>query len=166
LLPKHMKRWVLHDLRRTARSLMSRAGVQRDISERVMGHAIVGVEGVYDQYPYTAAFSRSSSRRKAPKFLKSRSGKLGNFRPRKGTLTLAGPRSPQALSRAQLRTPRERKRWKSAIRSATVHLREPRGAYYATWRCAYCLAVILDQPGQRVLLTATRNGSHCRILLA
>jgi integrase len=52
MLPKAMPPWVLHDLRRTARSLMSRAGVQRDISERVMGHAIVGVEGVYDQYPY------------------------------------------------------------------------------------------------------------------
>ena len=31
-----------------ARSLMSRAGVRPDISERVLGHAIPGVEGVYD----------------------------------------------------------------------------------------------------------------------
>jgi integrase len=42
--------WVLHDLRRTARSLMSRAGVRPDISERVLGHAIKGVEGVYDRH--------------------------------------------------------------------------------------------------------------------
>jgi integrase len=44
--------WVIHDLRRTARSLMSRAGVRPDISERVLGHAIVGVEGVYDRHHY------------------------------------------------------------------------------------------------------------------
>ena len=31
---------------------MSRAGVQRDISERVLGHAIGGVEGIYDRYEY------------------------------------------------------------------------------------------------------------------
>ena len=47
-----VKDWVLHDLRRTARSLMSRAGVRPDISERVLGHAIVGVEGVYDRHHY------------------------------------------------------------------------------------------------------------------
>jgi hypothetical protein len=31
---------------------MSRAGVRPDISERVMGHAIQGVEGVYDRHSY------------------------------------------------------------------------------------------------------------------
>ena len=50
-LPK-MPPWVLHDLRRTARSLMSKAGVQRDHAERVLGHAIPGVEGVYDRHRY------------------------------------------------------------------------------------------------------------------
>lgn len=44
--------WVLHDLRRSARSLMSRAGVPSDIAERVLGHAIAGVEGVYNRYEY------------------------------------------------------------------------------------------------------------------
>ncbi len=47
-----MEQWTLHDLRRTAKSLMSRAGVRPDISERVLGHAIPGVEGVYDRYEY------------------------------------------------------------------------------------------------------------------
>jgi integrase len=47
-----MEPWVLHDLRRTARSLMSRAGVRPDIAERVLGHAIQGVEGVYDRHSY------------------------------------------------------------------------------------------------------------------
>ena len=44
--------WTLHDLRRTARSLMSRAGVRPDIAERVLGHVISGVEGVYDRHRY------------------------------------------------------------------------------------------------------------------
>jgi len=49
---KGLPAWTLHDLRRTARSLMSRAGVRPDISERVLGHAIAGVEGVYDRHGY------------------------------------------------------------------------------------------------------------------
>jgi integrase len=44
--------WTLHDLRRTAKSLMARAGVRPDISERVLGHAIAGVEGTYDRHSY------------------------------------------------------------------------------------------------------------------
>jgi integrase len=45
--------WTIHDLRRTARSLMSRAGVSSDHAERVLGHAIGGVEGTYDRHAYT-----------------------------------------------------------------------------------------------------------------
>ena len=44
--------WVLHDLRRTSRSLMSRAGVPSEHAERVLGHAIPGVEGVYNRHQY------------------------------------------------------------------------------------------------------------------
>jgi integrase len=44
--------WVFHDLRRTAKSLMVRAGVRPDISERTLGHVIGGVEGVYDRHGY------------------------------------------------------------------------------------------------------------------
>ena len=44
--------WVLHDLRRTGRSLMSRAGVQPHIAERVLGHAMGKVEGAYDRHSY------------------------------------------------------------------------------------------------------------------
>ncbi len=46
--------WVLHDLRRTARSLMSRAGVNADVAERCLGHVIGGVRGTYDRYAYHA----------------------------------------------------------------------------------------------------------------
>lgn len=44
--------WTLHDLRRTARSLMSRAGVSADVAERCLGHAISGIRGTYDRYAY------------------------------------------------------------------------------------------------------------------
>ena len=44
--------WMIHDLRRSSRSLMARAGVRPDVAERVMGHAIQGVEGVYDRHSY------------------------------------------------------------------------------------------------------------------
>jgi integrase len=44
--------WVIHDLRRTARSLMSRAGVPADHAERCLGHVIGGVRGVYDRHSF------------------------------------------------------------------------------------------------------------------
>jgi integrase len=47
-----VKDWRLHDLRRTARSLLSRAGVNSDIAERCMGHALPGIRGVYDRHDY------------------------------------------------------------------------------------------------------------------
>jgi integrase len=46
--------WTLHDLRRTARSLMSRAGVDADHAERCLGHVIGGVRGTYDRHAYYA----------------------------------------------------------------------------------------------------------------
>jgi integrase len=49
-----MPGFVQHDLRRTARSLMSRAGVPSDHAERVLGHVIGGVRGVYDRHEYQA----------------------------------------------------------------------------------------------------------------
>ncbi len=52
MLLKDLPRWTLHDIRRTAKTLMARAGVRPDVSERVLGHVIGGVEGVYDQHSY------------------------------------------------------------------------------------------------------------------
>ncbi len=51
-LPPDMPRWQIHDLRRTARSLMARAGVSSEHAERVMGHALGGVEQIYDRHSY------------------------------------------------------------------------------------------------------------------
>jgi integrase len=44
--------WVHHDIRRTARSLMSRAGVPSDIAELCLGHVLPGIRQVYDRYKY------------------------------------------------------------------------------------------------------------------
>ena len=51
---KAPERWTNHDLRRTARSLMSRAGVLPNHAERALGHVIGGVQGIYDRYEYAA----------------------------------------------------------------------------------------------------------------
>lgn len=48
LLPATMPRWTLHDLRRTARTLMTDLRIDDRIAEQVLGHAIEGVEGVYN----------------------------------------------------------------------------------------------------------------------
>jgi integrase len=45
--------WTFHDLRRTARSLMGRAGVKDDIAERVTAHKVgSGISQIYDRYSY------------------------------------------------------------------------------------------------------------------
>jgi integrase len=44
--------WRVHDLRRTARTNLSKLGVAADIAERVLGHVIPGVRKVYDRHEY------------------------------------------------------------------------------------------------------------------
>ncbi len=44
--------WTLHDLRRTSRSLMSRARVPSDHAEHVLGHLLPGMKKVYDRHNY------------------------------------------------------------------------------------------------------------------
>jgi site-specific recombinase XerD len=51
--------WRLHDLRRTSRSLLSRAGVSADHAERCLGHIIGGVRGVYDRHEFRAEKKRA-----------------------------------------------------------------------------------------------------------
>jgi integrase len=47
-----MQQWGFHDLRRTARSLMSPAKVPADHAERALGHVIGGVRETYDRHEY------------------------------------------------------------------------------------------------------------------
>lgn len=55
---KPLPKWTTHDLRRTARSLLSRKHLRKNLgvpphwAEQVLGHVIPGVEGVYDQHNY------------------------------------------------------------------------------------------------------------------
>jgi integrase len=51
--------WTLHDLRRTARSLMSRAGVPSDHAERALGHVLSGIRKTYDRHEYYAEKQRA-----------------------------------------------------------------------------------------------------------
>ena len=52
-LPADFAKYTVHDLRRTARSLLAAAGVDRDIAERALGHRVGGkVEQTYDRFAY------------------------------------------------------------------------------------------------------------------
>jgi hypothetical protein len=44
--------WQHRDLRRTARTLMSRIGIDSKVAEHCLAHAPPGVEGIYDRYGY------------------------------------------------------------------------------------------------------------------
>jgi integrase len=44
--------WQLHDLRRSARSWLSRCGVRPDIGEMALGHSLGGVRAIYDRHKY------------------------------------------------------------------------------------------------------------------
>jgi integrase len=44
--------WTVHDLRRTARTLLGRAGISTDIAERCIGHTQPDLVRRYDQHPY------------------------------------------------------------------------------------------------------------------
>jgi len=44
--------WVLHDLRRTVRTGMSKIAVAPHIAERVLNHVKSGVEAIYDRHRY------------------------------------------------------------------------------------------------------------------
>jgi integrase len=49
---KPLPNWTLRDLRRTAQSLMIRAGVRADHAERCLGRVMPGIRAVYDPYEY------------------------------------------------------------------------------------------------------------------
>ena len=50
---KHdLEPFTIHDMRRTAKTLLASLGVKPHISERCLNHKIKGVEGIYDGYDY------------------------------------------------------------------------------------------------------------------
>lgn len=44
--------FTVHDMRRTARTNLSKLGVDRFVAERALNHKLKGVEGIYDQHDY------------------------------------------------------------------------------------------------------------------
>jgi integrase len=47
-----IEHFVIHDLRRTCRSLLAELGVPSHVAERCLNHKLKGVEGIYDRYDY------------------------------------------------------------------------------------------------------------------
>lgn len=47
-----VEQFSIHDLRRTARTHLSKLGVDPDIAERCLNHKIKGVRGIYDRHSY------------------------------------------------------------------------------------------------------------------
>lgn len=47
-----IEHFVIHDLRRTFRSLLAKNGIPSHIAERCLNHKLRGVEGIYDRYDY------------------------------------------------------------------------------------------------------------------
>src|SRR5690606_35156332 len=50
--PDPIEPWVVHDLRRSVATHMARIGVDEIVIERLLGHAIPGVRGIYNRYRY------------------------------------------------------------------------------------------------------------------
>jgi integrase len=46
--------WTLHDVRRTARTVMGAAGVNPDHAERCLGHSLPGIRKTYDHHAFHA----------------------------------------------------------------------------------------------------------------
>ncbi|MCM8858043.1 MAG: site-specific integrase [Candidatus Thiodiazotropha sp.] len=47
-----IEHFVVHDLRRTCRSILAQNGIPSHIAERCLNHKLQGVEGIYDRYDY------------------------------------------------------------------------------------------------------------------
>jgi integrase len=47
-----VKDWVLHDIRRTVRTNLSKIGVNADVAERIIGHLPQGIRAVYDRHDF------------------------------------------------------------------------------------------------------------------
>jgi len=54
-----VQNWTIHTLRKTSRSLLSRAGVPVDHAERCLGHVISGVRGIYDKHQFHPEMARA-----------------------------------------------------------------------------------------------------------
>jgi integrase len=76
-----MRRWVLHDTRRVARTTLSALGVRAEVAETVLGHGKRGIEAVYNQYEYLPE-TRDALSRLADHLARVAAGAEGQFGPR------------------------------------------------------------------------------------
>jgi integrase len=51
--------WTIHDLRRTSRSLLSRAGINSDVAEKCLGHSRGNIIETYDRHEYIDEMRRA-----------------------------------------------------------------------------------------------------------
>lgn len=51
-IPHGLPHFVLHDLRRTARTQLAALGVSKDVAERCLNHKLKGVESIYNRHDY------------------------------------------------------------------------------------------------------------------
>ena len=56
--------WRVHDLRRSCRSLLSRASVRAEHAEQGLGHVLPGIQATYNQHDFI--WRRSAPTRRSP----------------------------------------------------------------------------------------------------
>lgn len=78
-----IKPWRLHDLRRTARSLLSRAGARSDWAEIFIGHALPGLRKTYDRHSYRdeKRFCADALANMIGRVLRKETGEVLQFKP-------------------------------------------------------------------------------------
>ena len=59
---KPLAPWVLHDLRRTMRSGLSKIGIPPHVAERAINHVKGGVEAIYDRHHYQREIGNALAR--------------------------------------------------------------------------------------------------------
>lgn len=50
---RHEERWTFHDLRRTFSTMLNDLGIEPHLVETLLGHAVIGVAGIYNRAGYT-----------------------------------------------------------------------------------------------------------------
>ncbi|MBI1361753.1 MAG: DUF4102 domain-containing protein [Alphaproteobacteria bacterium] len=92
-LGRKIVHWTIHDLRRTAATHMARLGVDEIVVERVLGHRIGGVKGVYNRYRYIDE-KRAALKLWAEDLLGEPGAPAGKRRPRKARAAAHPKQSP------------------------------------------------------------------------
>ena len=96
-LGRKIDHWTIHDLRRTAATHMARLGVDEVVVERVLGHRIGGVKGVYNRYRYIEE-KRAALKLWATELLGTPAATRTGSRPTRKARAVVGPRQLPAFA--------------------------------------------------------------------